>query len=155
MPPQSNAGAPNIVIHPRRKTPMHPGPLIARALGALDEGPRERIALYLPSCDAQGQPFDSDPWIAAAEALLMRIAGGATVLPPSAGAWHPGPGEDLVRESVVQVYAFATAEAITDSLPLVRAFLHRLGRNTRQGEVACEIGGLLFRIRDFDAAEDA
>lgn len=131
---------------------MHPGPLLARALGTLDEGPRERVSLYLPSRDAQGQPVDTTPWIAEAEALLTRIAGGATVLPPSSGAWRPHPGEALVREQVVQAYAFATAQAISDALPLLRAFLHRLGRETGQGEVACEIGGLLFRIRDFDPA---
>jgi hypothetical protein len=131
---------------------MHPGPLLARALGALDEGPRERVSLYLPSRDAHGNPVDTALWVAEAEALLTRLAGGATVLPPSAGTWRPGPGEALVREQVVQAYAFATAQAIADGLPLLRAFLHRLGRETGQGEVACEIGGLLFRICDFDPA---
>jgi hypothetical protein len=129
---------------------MHPGPLLARALGALDEGPRERVCLYLPSRDAQGNPVDTAPWIAEAEALLTRLAGGATVLPPSVGAWRPSPEEALMREQVVQAYAFATTQAIADGLPLLRAFLHRLGRETGQREVACEIGGLLFRIRDFD-----
>jgi hypothetical protein len=37
-------------------------------------------------------------------------------------------------------------------LPELRSFLHRMGRETRQGEVAFEFDGRFYRIRGFDEA---
>ncbi|HZU37332.1 MAG TPA: hypothetical protein VFA18_15520 [Gemmataceae bacterium] len=39
------------------------------------------------------------------------------------------------------------------SLPRLREFLHRMGRETNQGEIAFEFDGRFYRIRNFDAAE--
>jgi hypothetical protein len=33
----------------------------------------------------------------------------------------------------------------------IREFLHRMGRDTRQGEVAYELDGRFYRIRQFDS----
>jgi hypothetical protein len=35
----------------------------------------------------------------------------------------------------------------------LRAFLHRLGRETRQGEIAFEFDGQFFRITTFDESQ--
>ena len=39
-------------------------------------------------------------------------------------------------------------------LPELREFLHRLGRDTGQGEVVCEFQDALFKIREFDRRGD-
>ena len=39
-----------------------------------------------------------------------------------------------------------------EELPRLRRFLHRLGRDTNQGEVAVEFDGRFYRITKFDAA---
>ena len=49
------------------------------------------------------------------------------------------------------VYSFVRAAAFLEALPRVREFLHRLGRETNQGEVAFEYASDFFRIRTFDA----
>jgi hypothetical protein len=35
-------------------------------------------------------------------------------------------------------------------LPRLREFLHRMGRETNQGEIAFEFDGRFYRIRTFD-----
>jgi hypothetical protein len=38
-------------------------------------------------------------------------------------------------------------------LPRLREFLHRLGRETNQGEIGFEFDGCFYRIRNFTRAE--
>ena len=67
--------------------------------------------------------------------LLSNIGGGATVLPPVDGAWfNPDTGR-LIKEKIILAYTYVQPSRFIGSLPRVRAFLHRMGRQTRQGEV--------------------
>jgi hypothetical protein len=83
--------------------------------------------------------------------LLARIGGGVTILPPVEGGWVDDSGE-IVWERPVLVYTFIRPTEFRDLLPRLREFLHRLGRETRQGEVAFEFDGRFYRIRTFDAS---
>jgi hypothetical protein len=56
----------------------------------------------------------------------------------------------LIQEHPVVVYSYVRAEPFLGSLGRLREFLHRLGRETNQGEVAFEFDGQFFRIRTFD-----
>jgi len=42
------------------------------------------------------------------------------------------------------------AISFLQNLPRLREFLHRMGRETNQGEVAFEFAGRFYRIRMFD-----
>ena len=71
-------------------------------------------------------------------------------MPPADGAWLDPDRQRLIREKVVLVYTFIDPDRLERTLPDLRGFLHRLGRETDQGEVVCEFQGVLFKIRDYD-----
>jgi hypothetical protein len=50
-----------------------------------------------------------------------------------------------------QVFSIIKPDEFTARLRQIREFLHRMGRETRQGEVACEFDGRFDRIRQFDS----
>ena len=81
--------------------------------------------------------------------LLAEIGGGVTIMPPVEGGWKSDDGE-IIWEKPILVYTFIKPEAFRRMLPQLRSFLHALGRETRQGEVAVEFDGRFYRIRTFD-----
>jgi len=122
---------------------------LAKVLGA-ESASIECLTLYIPSKDAAGNDFDQRPWIDQALTLLTEIGGGATVLPPAEGAWlNPETGV-LIKESVVLIYTYVDPDCFAASLGNLRRFAHRLGRETRQGEVILEFATRLYKIRQFD-----
>jgi hypothetical protein len=123
---------------------------LAGVLGAAESASIECLTLYIPSKDKSGHDFDQTPWIAEALALLSHIGGGATVLPPCEGAWlNPATGA-LIRENVVLAYTYVDPYRFGASLGRIRGFMHRLGRETGQGEVVLEFADRLYKIRHFD-----
>jgi hypothetical protein len=52
----------------------------------------------------------------------------------------------------VVIYSHVRPESFLQNLPRLREFLHRMGRETNQGEVAFEFDGRFYRIRTFDPA---
>ena len=47
------------------------------------------------------------------------------------------------------VFTYVKPEIFVDKLPALRDFVHRLGRETEQGEVVVEFDRQFFRIREF------
>ena len=83
--------------------------------------------------------------------LLAHIGGGVTIMPPVEGGWlNPEEGR-IVWENPVIVYAYVKFEGFEKRLPGLREFLHRMGRETNQGEVVVEFDGTFYRITTFDA----
>lgn len=70
-------------------------------------------------------------------------------MPPVEGVWLNESGES-VWENPVIVYSYIKPDAFLAQLPQLREFLHRMGRETRQGEIAFEFDGRFYRIRTFD-----
>ena len=125
---------------------------LGAVLGAAESALIECLTLYIPSQDAAGNDFDQRPWIDEALALLAVVGGGATVLPPAEGAWlNPETGM-LIKESVVLIYTYVDPDRFVASLGTIRRFAHRLGRETRQGEVIIEFATRLYKIRRYDPA---
>jgi hypothetical protein len=91
----------------------------------------------------------SSKWILEALALLTELNGGATAMPETEGVWGNERGE-LIWENPVVVYSFIRGDQFFANLTRVREFLHRLGRETNQGEVAVEYQKQFFLIREFD-----
>ena len=58
---------------------------------------------------------------------------------------------EFIWDDPVVVYSFIRADAFFAQLMDVREFLHRMGRETNQGEVAVELDGEFFRIDQFDS----
>jgi hypothetical protein len=123
---------------------------LAKVMGADAASAIQRLTLYIPSRDQHGEDFDPRPWVDEALRLLSSIGGGATAMPPVDGAWFNPATAKLVIEKVVLVYTFIDADKFVEHLRALRAFLHRLGRETDQGEIVFEFEDRLFRIRAFD-----
>jgi hypothetical protein len=123
---------------------------LADAVGAAESASSECLTLYIPGRDKDGNPIDQVPWIGEALALLAQIGGRANILPPVEGAWlNPETGV-LIQDSVVLAYTHVNPEQFEASLIWLRGFLHRLGRETGQAEVAFEFADRLYKIRHFD-----
>jgi hypothetical protein len=124
---------------------------LSDALGA--EGVSSQcFSIYVPDKDRQGNEFGNQrKWVLEAIQMLSEINGGATAMPPVEGGWLSDQNE-IIWENPVVVYSFIQPDAFVANLPRIREFLHRMGRETNQGEVACEFDGRFYRIRSYDPA---
>ena len=117
-------------------------------------GSTQRLTLYIPTLERNGQPIlNREIWMKEAIHLLSRLGGGATVFPHQLGAWLNPETDEVLEEPVDIVYTFVHAEAFEQNLQYLRSFLHRLGRDTNQGEVGFEFDGQFFRITDYSHAD--
>ena len=124
------------------------------ALGATGGTSVQCLTLYVPDSDSNGASIeDQRRWVLEAAEFLARIGGGVTIMPAVEGGWIGESGR-IVWGHPVLVYTFIRPVPFRESLPQLREFLHRLGRETRQGEVAFEFDGRFFRIREFDAPSE-
>lgn len=125
---------------------------LSEALGATGGVSVQCLTLYIPDRDREGIPLaDQRGWVLEAAELLARIGGGVTIMPPVEGGWVSESGT-IVWERPVLVYTFIRPTDFRSLLPQLREFLHRLGKETRQGEVALEFDSRFYRIRKFDAS---
>jgi len=124
----------------------------ANAIGAATEGISiQSLMLYIPSHDRHGRRLaDQQRWVDEAADLLVSIGGGVTIPPPYRGGWLDPEREETVWEEPILPYAYVDAERLEARAPALREFLHRMGRETGQGEIAVELDGAFFRITDFD-----
>ena len=120
-------------------------------LGAAEEASQDRITIYVPSRDRDGNPVDFEIWVERAMDLLSRVGGGATRMPPAQGAWLNPQTDTLIIEDVTLVYSYVDAAVLTARLSDLRTFLHAMGLALNQGEVVIEVNDRLYKIRDFNA----
>lgn len=126
---------------------------LGAALGADAGISGQCFTVYVPNKDRDGKEIGNQrKWVLEAVRLLSEINGGATAMPPVEGSWLNDQRE-IIWENPVVVYSFIRPEEFLDNLPRIREFLHRMGRETNQGEIAFEFDGRFYRIRTFDAAE--
>jgi hypothetical protein len=125
---------------------------IGAALGA-DAGVSSLcFTIYIPNKDKEDREIGTQRrWVLDLIRLLSEINRGATSQ-PAEGGWLNDEGK-LILEQPVIVYSYVKdAREFANNLPRLRAFLHRLGRETNQGEIAFEFEGRFYRIRTFDPA---
>lgn len=126
---------------------------LAEALGAAEGASPEQLTLYIPDRDREGNELGNQrAWVLEASRLLARIGGGVTIMPPMEGGWLDPATDKIVWERPVLVYTFIKTDKFVALLPELRAFLHRLGRETKQGEVLVNFNGIAFRITEFREA---
>jgi hypothetical protein len=124
---------------------------VVQAFGS-DGGVSEQcFSIYIPNKDRADQEIGNQrKWVLEAIRLLSEINGGATAMPPVEGAWIDD-DDRLIWENPVVVYSFLGPARFLENVPRIREFLHRLGRETNQGEIAFELDNFFYRIRAFDA----
>ena len=127
---------------------------ISKELGATGGISVQCLTLYIPDRDREGEPLeDQRQWVLEAAELLARIGGGVTIMPPVEGGWVDDSGK-IIWGHPALLYTFIRPIPFRQLLSQLREFLHRLGRETRQGEVAFEFDGSFYRIRAFDASPE-
>lgn len=119
---------------------------VAAALGA-GVSYDQRFAIYIPNKDQNGKRVKQRKWVLEALRLLADICGGATAMPPVRGAWLNDVKKFLVIEKPVLVYAFIDPEQFHARFAEIAAFVHRVGRETNQGEMAVEFNHAFMRIK--------
>ncbi len=125
---------------------------LGAALGASEATSTQILTLYIPNKDRDGQEIGTQRrWVLEAAHLLAEFGGGVTVMPPCEGGWWNEAARQIVWEAPVLVYTYVKPEPFVRGLPRLREFLHRLGRETQQGEVAVEFDGCFYRDTAFDA----
>lgn len=131
-----------------------PGKLdLGEVLGASDATSTQVLTLYIPNKDRDGKELGTQrKWVLEAARLLAALGGGVTVMPPCEGGWLNEASAEIVWETPILVYTYIKDEPFLQALPRLREFLHRLGRDTNQGEIAFELDGLFYRITKFDDA---
>ena len=123
---------------------------LQRALGAQSIQLRPRLAVYVPEKDRHGTELGNQrAWVLATVRVFSALFGGATVQRGLEGAWVD-PSGNVVTERLVLVYAYVTQEAFEDGLPMLRAHLHAMGRDTDQGEILAEFAGHTISITEYD-----
>jgi hypothetical protein len=123
---------------------------LASALGAEAEQATQVLALYIPDKDRAGIEYGSQRrWVLDAAELLAQMGGGVTILPPVEGGWYDDDNGRIVWERPVILYTYVKPDVFADKLLALCEFVHRLGRETAQGEVVVEFDRQLFRIREF------
>jgi len=130
-------------------------PDLRKQLGAGPPAGTVQFTLFVPSVDREGQPIGQDHWREEALRTLGRLFRGATAFPPGRGVWRDdASGGALVFDDTVLVTSYAAEADVHDAaLADLRRFLHRLGREARQGEVGIVVDGSYHGIIDFDPPE--
>lgn len=134
--------------------PAPPLPDLHTALGAGPPAGALQITVFIPSVDRDGAPIDQMSWREETLRVLGRLFRGATAFPPGRGVWRDDKTSELVFDDTVMVTCYVpTAAFDRQAMATLRAFLHRLGREGKQGEVGVVIGSEYFGITAFDQEE--
>ena len=124
---------------------------LAAVLGAEPGISSQLLTLYIPDRDRDGREVGTQrQWVLEAAGLLAYIGGGVTIMPPTEGGWLNEETGEIVWERPVVVYTYIKSDQFRRNLGRLREYLHRMGRETNQGEVAVEFDGEFYRITTFD-----
>lgn len=125
---------------------------IGERLGADQPTGTLLFVLFVPSADRYGSEIDHDRWVEEALATFGKLFRGATAYPRARGVWRDDDRSgELVFERPTIVTCYANPDDVDDAaLGKLRGFLHRMGRETNQGEVGIVVGDEYHGISEFD-----
>jgi hypothetical protein len=124
------------------------------ALGARRPLGAPHLLVFVPTSDRHGRKLKGPSWTRPTLETLGRPFRGATAYPKGKGVWRDdGADGKLVFDDTTIVFSYIAKEDLTpSSLGELKAFLHRLGRDTHQGEVGMVLDGRYIGINVFDEA---
>ena len=126
---------------------------LASILGAEENVSHQVLTLYIPDRDRDNTEISTQrKWVLEAADLLARIGGGVTIMPPTEGGWLDEADNRIIWEHPIMVYTYIKPDQFEQYLSELREFLHRMRRETNQGEIAVEFDGQFYRITKYDAA---
>lgn len=113
---------------------------IANILQADKPEGNSQVVLFIPSKDRDGQEIDQEYWVHEGLRVVGQAFRGGTAFPPGRGVWRDDERGELLFETTV---SFVNPADLTDAAVLsLKAFLLRLGREGKQGEVGVVIDGV-------------
>ena len=114
-------------------------PDFAGALGA-SKAASALLVLFIPSKDRRKKPIEQRYWVKETLNVLGTLFGGATAFPRGQGIWRDDAqdGRLLIDDPVV-VQCYTSEHLIEEKIPVLRDFLHRMGREARQGAIGLVI----------------
>jgi hypothetical protein len=125
---------------------------VSRALGSGRAAGTRLFLLFVPSVDRIGKGIDHEYWVDEALTVFATLFRGATAYPRGRGKWRDDErGGQLVTDEPTMVISYAEPKAgASANLRRLRALLHRMGREARQGEVGIVIDGEYRGITEYD-----
>jgi hypothetical protein len=121
-------------------------PDFAEALGA-SKGASTLLVLFIPSRDRTDRPIDQERWVEESLETLGKLFGGATAFPKGKGVWRDdAQGGVLLFDEPVVIQCYTGEEAIERQAPKLREFLHRMGREAKQGAIGLVIDRVYLEI---------
>jgi hypothetical protein len=98
------------------------------------------LVLFVPSRDRHDRTIDQAHWVDEALHVLGTLFGGATAFPQGRGVWRDdAQGGKLLFDEAVVIQCYTSEQAIERQAPRLREFLHRMGREARQGAIGLVI----------------
>lgn len=108
------------------------------------------VCVFIPSETRDQEPIDHEMWPHEAIAVMSKLFGGATAV-ESLGGWLDPDSNQVKSERVSLVFSMISANEWNGTTVVeLRRFLHKLGREAKQGEVAILVMNQLLRIRRYD-----
>ena len=128
---------------------------IKRTLGATYPVGASQVVLFIPDRNREDAVIDQQYWVDEALNVMGTIFRGATAFPPGRGVWRDDEvGGRLLKEQTVMVVSYVDLKLLTvATLRSLRGFLHRFGRETRQGEVGVVVNSKYYGISRYDVAK--
>jgi hypothetical protein len=124
---------------------------IAEVLGASDKASPQMLSIYIPNKDKNGKKIaNQKELVKEAGELFTEIGGGVTIMPAVNGGWLNSDSGKIIWEKPIIVYSYVLPDKFEEKLPELRKFLHKMGRETNQGEIGVEFSGVFYRITEFD-----
>jgi hypothetical protein len=112
---------------------------LATALGA-SKGASSLLVLFIPSRDRTDEVIDQGYWVEEALKTLGTLFGGATAFPQGKGVWRDdAQGGKLLFDEPVIIQCYASEQAIRSRAADLKQFLHRMGREAKQGAIGLVI----------------
>jgi hypothetical protein len=114
-------------------------PDFAGALGA-SKAAAALLVLFIPSKDRSNRPIDQGYWVEEALTVLGTLFGGATAFPQGRGVWRDdAQGGKLLFDEPVVMHCYTSANMLEQQMSALGEFLHRMGREARQGAIGLVI----------------
>ena len=109
------------------------------------------VTVFVPSITRDGDSLDHEYWCNEAIRILSKLFGGATAI-KGLGGWLDIEQERKIKqEPISMVFSFMkTSDWNKETVLELRKFLHRMGREAKQGEIGLVKFGKYIPITRYD-----